>query len=159
MAASALTPISISAPGFYGLNSQEGAVAVGENFALVADNAVIDTYGRIGARKGYNVFSDTDAADTVQCIHEHVNQDGTTELFFAGGNKFYSVDVDGVVTEEYTHAGSGVNGNWQAMSFNNDAYFFEEGQNPVVNDVGTGWATLNSYSTMPTGVTTAGVGL
>ena len=159
--AAPLSPVSIAAPGFYGLNTQDSSVSVGQNFALVADNAVIDSYGRVGARKGYEVFSDTDSSDIIYCIHEHVNRDGTTALYASGGANFYSIDeTTGAVTSEYTDATSPAEGNWQAMSFNNSIYFFRENQGPIVNEVGgSGWAELTSYSTMPTGVTTAGVGL
>jgi hypothetical protein len=57
MAASPLTPVSLAAPGFFGLNTQEASVNVQQNFALIANNAVIDTYGRVGARKGYTTLS------------------------------------------------------------------------------------------------------
>lgn len=161
MAASPLSPVSIVAPGFFGLNTQEASVNVQQNFALVANNAVIDTYGRVGARKGYTTFSDTDADDVVYCIHEHVNKDGTTELYYAGGDTFYSLAADGVVTSEYTDAAPPDDANWQPLSFNGDVYFFHEGHMPIVNKLvgGTGWGDLSSFSAMPSGVTQAGVGL
>ena len=46
--------ISIAAPGFYGLNTQESSVALSSGFALEAYNCVIDRYGRIGARRGWS---------------------------------------------------------------------------------------------------------
>lgn len=161
MAASPLTPVSIVAPGFFGLNTQEASVGVAQNFALVADNAVIDSYGRVGARKGYTVFSDTDAADIVYCIHEHVNKDATTTLYGVGGASFFSVAADGTVTSEYTDTSSPTDGNWQAVSFNGNPYFFHEGQMPILKDItgATGWVEMSSFSAMPASVTTAGVGL
>ena len=120
MAASPLTPVSIVAPGFYGLNTQEASVSLQQNFALIADNAVIDSYGRIGARKGYTTTSTSDAANTIYCIHEHVNKDASSTIYFAAGDKFYSMAVDGTVTTEYTDPTPASDGNWQAMSFNGD---------------------------------------
>jgi len=161
MAASPLTPVSIVAPGFFGLNTQEASVNVQQNFALVANNAVIDSYGRVGARKGYTTLSDVDANDIVYCIHEHVNKDGSTEIFFAGGDRFYNMDADGTTTTAYTDGAPPADANWQPMSFNGDAYFFHEGHMPIVNDIvgGTGWVDLSSFSAMPPSVTQAGVGL
>lgn len=161
MAASPLSPVSIAAPGFFGLNTQESSVNIKQNFALVANNAVIDTYGRIGARKGYFTFSDTDAADTIYCIHEHVNKNGTTIVYFAGGDTFYSLATNGVVTVEHTDPSPPSNSNWQAVSFNGNAYFFHENHMPVVNDLtgATGWVDMSSFGAMPTGVTQAGIGL
>lgn len=47
-----LQSIAIQAPGFFGLNTQDSPTSLSEQFALVADNCVIDQFGRIGARKG-----------------------------------------------------------------------------------------------------------
>lgn len=161
MAASPLSPVSIVAPGFFGLNTQEASVNVQQNFALVANNAVIDTYGRVGARKGYSTLSTADAADVIYCIHEHVKKDGTTTTYFAGGNTFYSLAADGTVTTEYVDASPPADANWQAMSFNGNPYFFHEGHMPVVNDItgATGWVDMSSFGAMPPSVTTVGVGL
>ena len=46
--------ITVSAPGFYGLNTQDSPVGLDPAFASVADNCVIDKQGRIGTRKGYS---------------------------------------------------------------------------------------------------------
>lgn len=161
MAASPLTPVSIVAPGFFGLNTQEASVSLQQNFALTADNAVIDSYGRIGARKGYTTTSTSDASDTIYCIHEHVNKDSTTSIYFVGGSVFYSMAIDGTVTSEYTDPSPASDANWQALSFNGDVYFFHEGHTPVVNDIvgATGWQYMSALGTMPSGITQAGVGL
>jgi len=161
MAASPLTPVSLAAPGFFGLNTQEASVNVQQNFALVANNAVIDTYGRVGARKGYSTLSDTNAADTVYCIHEHINKDGTSQVYFVGGDEIYTMATDGTVALDHSIASTPADSNWQPLSFNGNVYLFHEGEDPVVNDIvgATGWDTLSSYGDMPTGVTEAGVGL
>jgi len=44
---------AISAPGFYGLNTQDSSLDLASGYALTATNCVIDQYGRIGARKGW----------------------------------------------------------------------------------------------------------
>ena len=48
-----LQNITIAAPGFAGLNTQDSPIGVDPSFAAVADNCVIDQLGRIGARKGW----------------------------------------------------------------------------------------------------------
>ena len=161
MAASPLTPVSLAAPGFFGLNTQEASVNVQQNFALVANNAVIDTYGRVGARKGYSTLSDTNAADTIYCIHEHINKDGTSQIYFVGGDEIYTMATNGTVALDHSIASTPADSNWQPLSFNGNVYLFHEGEDPVVNDIvgATGWDTLSSYSAMPSGVTEAGVGL
>ena len=161
MAASPLTPVSLAAPGFFGLNTQEASVNVQQNFALVANNAVIDSYGRVGARKGFSTLSDADAADVIYCVHEHINKDGTEQIYFVGGNQIYTMAVDGTAASVHTIASPPDDSNWQPLSFNGNMYLFHEGKDPLVNDIvgATGWDVLSSYSAMPTGVTQAGVGL
>ena len=43
--------ITVSAPGFQGLNTEDSPLQQDPGFALVADNAVVDKFGRIGSRK------------------------------------------------------------------------------------------------------------
>jgi hypothetical protein len=161
MAASPLTPVSLAAPGFFGLNTQEASVNVQQNFALIANNAVIDTYGRVGARKGYTTLSDADADDIIYCVHEHINKDGTEQVYFVGGSQIYTMATDGTTASDHTIASPPADSNWQPLSFNGNMYLFHEGVDPLVNDIvgATGWNTLSSFSAMPTGVTQAGVGL
>ncbi len=42
-----LQSISVVAPGFSGLNTQDSSVSLPNSFSLAADNCVIDKYGRI----------------------------------------------------------------------------------------------------------------
>ena len=53
-----LRNITISAPGFAGINTQDSPISIGEQFCLVAENAIIDQFGRIAARKGYELKTD-----------------------------------------------------------------------------------------------------
>ena len=45
--------ITVSAPGFQGLNTEDSPFQQDPSFCLVADNAVVDKAGRIGARKAW----------------------------------------------------------------------------------------------------------
>ena len=44
---------SVTAPGFFGLNTQDSSLDLQQGWSLVANNAVIDKFGRVGARKGW----------------------------------------------------------------------------------------------------------
>ena len=57
-----LQNLSVAAPAFYGINTQDSPVGLSPNFAKIADNCVVDTNGRIGARNGYNVLTTNGAA-------------------------------------------------------------------------------------------------
>lgn len=51
--------ISLTAPGFFGLNLEDAPIDIDQRFALRADNAVIDRFGRLGARKGLKPLLDS----------------------------------------------------------------------------------------------------
>ena len=64
-----LQTYSLTAPGFQGLNTQESPLDLSLGYALVAQNAIIDQYGRIGSRKGYakvNLYPIPDGAYTIK---------------------------------------------------------------------------------------------
>ena len=77
---------SISAPGFFGLNTQDSPLDLAAGFALVATNCVIDRYGRVGSRKGWtkvNSSSGNLGANAPAVIHELVQTDGSLTVLFA----------------------------------------------------------------------------
>lgn len=87
-----LQKVSIAAPGFYGLNTQESPSGLNPSFALEATNCVIDKFGRIGARKGHVRLNATSAdlgSNNVEFIFELVKEDGN-EVLSGGNNKLFS---------------------------------------------------------------------
>ena len=48
-----LKPVTVVAPGFFGLNTQDSSVTLPKEYALKAENAVIDQFGRIASRRGW----------------------------------------------------------------------------------------------------------
>jgi hypothetical protein len=57
--AGALKTTSITAPGFMGLNTQDSGVTLESGYATVANNCIIDKYGRLGARKGWDLLTES----------------------------------------------------------------------------------------------------
>ena len=55
-----LQSITITSPGFAGINTQDAPLAQEPSFAAVADNCIIDKEGRIAARKGYDLLNGND---------------------------------------------------------------------------------------------------
>ncbi len=144
---------SISAPGFYGLNTQDSPLDLGQGYALVATNCIIDQYGRIGARKGWsrvNSSSGNLGANDVKVIHELVQADGTLTVLFAGNNKLFKLGASNVVTE-LTYGGGGTAptitaSNWQCASLNGITYFFQSGYNPLIYDPAVSTTTYRRVS-------------
>jgi hypothetical protein len=87
-----LTKVSVAAPGFFGLNTQESPSGLNPSFALEATNCIIDKYGRVGARKGYARLNSTSAdlgANNVEFMFELVKEDGNV-ILSGGNNKLFS---------------------------------------------------------------------
>jgi hypothetical protein len=151
--ASALQSYSLSAPGFYGLNTEDSPLDLGAGFALVATNCILDQYGRIGARKGWsrvNPSSGNLGANDVGVIHELVQTDGTLTVLFAGNNKIFKLGTSNAVTE-LTYGGGGTAptitaSNWQTASLNGIAYFFQTGHDPLIYDPAVSTTTYRRVS-------------
>lgn len=129
-----LQNISIAAPGFFGLNTQDSPVDQPPRFASVAQNCIIDQYGRIGARKGYSyVTSNYTALGSgagITAIHEYTKTDGTSLTLSAGNNKIFTGTttlVDATPTS-YTISAN----NWKIVELNQHVYFFQRGYEPLV---------------------------
>ena len=132
---------AISAPGFFGLNTQDSPLDLASGFALTATNCIIDQYGRIGARKGWsrvNSSSGNLGANDVGVIHELVQADGTLTVLFAGNNKLFKLSSTNTV-DELTYGGGGTAptitaSNWSCASLNGITYFFQSGHDPLIFD-------------------------
>jgi len=129
---------SIAAPAFYGLNTQESGVTLQEGFALQADNCVIDKYGRLGARKGWQTRSNakdgsTGANANVNLIGVSNFKDvvGVDTLLSFSVNKFYK-GLTNLVTLTPSTTDTIAAGNWQAATLNDHHYFFQRGYLPLV---------------------------
>ena len=136
-----LQTAAISAPGFFGLNTQDSPLDLASGFALVATNCIIDQYGRIGSRKGWsrvNSSSGNLGANNVGVIHELVQANGTITVLFAGNNKLFKLDGSNAVVE-LTYGGGGTAptitaNNWACASLNGITYFFQAGHDPLIFD-------------------------
>ena len=144
---------SISAPGFYGLNTQDSPLDLASGFALVASNCVIDQYGRVGARKGYTLVNSSSGnlgSNDVTVIHELVQTDGTLTVLFAGNNKLFKLGTSNAVTE-LTYGGGGSAptisaSNWHCASLNGITYFFQSGHDPLIYDPAVSTTTYRRVS-------------
>ena len=118
-----LQATSITAPGYFGLNTQDSGVDMSSSFALIARNAVIDRYGRIGARKGWKYKTTTGGtSSTPEAMIEFDNHDGTYTIISAGNNKLFTGETTmtevfvrnttNTANQTYTITGN----NWQFAS-------------------------------------------
>jgi len=132
--------IYIGAPGFKGLNTQDSPVTQDPAFASIAENAVIDKFGRIAARKGLKKITTSatplGSSDGIETIFEYVKRDGTKIVFSAGNNKIFTGTT--TLTEVTLPGGYSITANnWKIVSFNNDIYFFQRGHAALVSVAGS----------------------
>ena len=135
-----LQSITIAAPGFYGLNTQDSPVDQQPRFASIAQNCVIDSYGRIGTRKGY-VYTTTNstamgAGDGITAIYEYTKSDNTQVTLSAGTGKIFTgtTTLVDVTPGSYTINAN----NWKLVELNEHVYFFQRSHEPLVYAQSTG---------------------
>lgn len=101
-----LQNITIKAPGFAGINTQDSPIGLDTSFAREADNCIIDQFGRIGARKG-TVSSVTQTAT-------FTGNNSTTDFAYPShiaSASDLTVTVDGEATTDFTVSATGNTGN------------------------------------------------
>ena len=138
-----LQSINLVAPAFKGVNTEDSPIAQDPSFADIADNAVIDKRGRIAARKGIDVITTNKTAlgtDYVHKIHYFYDDAGNEVVFSAGNNKIMTgtTTLTDVTPAAYTITAN----NWKIVNFNDKAYFFQRGYDPLVYDNATGLRTF-----------------
>ena len=144
--AAELKSVSLLAPGFFGLNTQDSSLGLPKEFSLRADNAVIDQYGRIASRKGWDNLNTSSgfAGTEPTMLYEIVKKAGTTELASIGDNKIYT----GTTTLTLKYTGSSWTAqNWKAVSFNDHTYFFQRAHDPIMYDhAGNTWTLMSAHA-------------
>jgi hypothetical protein len=132
-----ILPYAITAPGFYGLNTQDSSLDLASGYALIANNCVIDQYGRVGARKGWtanNTASGSLGSEPIKAIGELIDLAGNSYVICAGNNKLFK--LVGSTLTELTYGGGGTAptitaSNWQMASLDGGLYLFQEGYDPL----------------------------
>ena len=133
-----LQSASIAAPGFFGLNTQESSITLAAGFALQADNCVIDKYGRLGARKGWQLLSDGHTGVNLLGAHEFLDINGTRYFGAWSNDSFYIVDGSTLTAVPYVGGSPITSGNWQAATLNDAAFLFQRDHKPIYFNPTTG---------------------
>ena len=154
-----IVPINLTTPGFFGLNTEAEATALGPEWATKLTNVVFDSAGRISTRKGFSSGTTTPVAGIVKRIHEYIKADGTVELIS-------STDADifkGITTPTSVEGTLAIaEGNINFVNFNDKCIALGTGtsSNPSVY-TGTGnftTITVNSGTAPTSGIGTAAFG-
>lgn len=142
-----LQNITITAPGFAGVNTQDAPLAQDPSFCSVADNCVIDKQGRIAARKGTSLL--TTNADPIlgssagiKAIKEFNDDSGASVVFSVGNNLIFTgtTTLVDVTPAAYTITSD----DWKIVHLNEHIYFFQSGYAPLVYSTHAGVVELVS---------------
>jgi len=146
--------ITIAAPGFKGLNTEDSPVGLDPAFAAVAENTVIDKFGRIGARKGRNLLTASatilGSSLGIEAMIEHKDTAGVKTVFSAGNNLIFSGTT--TLVDETPAAYTITTNNWKMVNFNYHCYFFQRGYEPLVYSDHVGAVTAMTAHPHATGV-------
>jgi len=140
--------ITLVAPAFKGINTEDSPLAQDPSFAESADNAIIDKRGRIAARKGLSVLT-TDKTElgtgNLRAIKEFRDNLGNTKIFSVGNNKILSGTT--VLADETPGSYTITSDNWKIVNFNDNVYFFQRGYEPLVyNNTGGAVVKLSTVA-------------
>jgi hypothetical protein len=130
-----LQQVTIAAPGFAGINTQDAPITQDPSFASVADNCVIDKQGRVSSRSGYDLLTTNGGAvlgssPGIEAVHQFRDGSGNTKIFSAGNSKIFSGTT--TLVDETPGSYTISDDNWKIISFNDKAYFFQRGHEPLV---------------------------
>ncbi len=126
-----LVTASLVAPAFLGLNTQESSVANDPRFALEANNCVIDEFGRLGARKGWSYRTTSGGTSTnLLGMHPFLDITGVNTLVSWSVDTFYT-GLATLTERTPTTTDTITAGNWQGVTLNDRAYFFQRGYKPL----------------------------
>ena len=132
-------PTSVSAPAFFGLNSQRKADILPFTWATKADNCVIDDSGRIAARKGSQRQHSTaiTSSPDVKSEFEYIDASGNKLIILTAGNAIYKL-VSGALTDISGSITTPSADNWKFQNFNGKCIGFQSGHSPIVISSVTG---------------------
>lgn len=133
-----LRNITIQAPAFAGINTEDSPVGIDQSFAEQANNCVIDKFGRVGSRKGSNKLTTTDPSSLlgssrgIEFVFEGYDRAGDKTIISAGNNKIFTGTT--TLVDKTSSITTPTGNNWKAVNFNDDTYLFQRGHTPVMMD-------------------------
>lgn len=139
--------LNIAAPALKGLNTQDSPLSGDFQFASVADNVVFDQYGRLGSRLGLSTLTSDNtplAGDKPHVIHEYEDANGNLEVLSIGNNKVFkgTTTLTDITPAAYTIT----NQHFYCVNFNDKAYMFCQGHEPLVYDTASGLQKMTSIA-------------
>lgn len=156
-----LKNLTVAAPAFKGMNTEDSPLTLGPEWASIAHNCVFDASGRMAARKGHSVITTDNTAigsSQLEVIHEHITKDGTKIVVSCGNNKIFTGTA--TLTDVTPVAATITANDWQVVSLNDDCFLFQAGHDPIVYDHSTTtWSLVSAHPSYSGTVPVADVAL
>lgn len=148
----ALSSVTFPSPGFLGLNKQQAQVPGTPEWATEAKNAVVDSAGRIAARKGYTNLTATpiSGTPTIQALHEYSTNSGVTSLVAGANSKLWESTDDGSTWIDRTGALVISGSKFQFVNFNGKVIACQAGHSLAVKTSGDFALIVATSGTVPT---------
>ena len=144
-----LQNITVAAPGFYGLNTEDSPIGGNPSFASIADNCVIDKLGRIGAREGWEEVSTNGSSVLgtsrgIETVYEYIDSSGDKYILSAGNNKIFTgtTTLTDATPAGYTPTAN----NWKVVTLNDHVYLFQRDHEYVLGSDHEGSFVLEEHS-------------
>lgn len=147
-----LAPLTVQAPGFMGLNTQQAGSILPPGWATKLDNFVFDDVARIASRQGTQQVNGTVITNTpvVRATHEYIDASGNIVHIVAGDNKIWK-EVAGTMTDVSGTITTPTADNWKFVNFNGWCVGFQSGHAPIVATSATTPAFADSGGTQYNG--------
>ncbi len=128
-----LVPLTVAAPGYFGLNTQQSGSVLPPGWATILQNAVFDEEGRMACRHGSQQINATEISGfpTVEVVHEYIDNTGLKVNILAADNKIFK-EVAGTITDVSGTITTPTANNWQFVNFNGWCVGFQENHAPIV---------------------------
>ena len=146
--AKALTPLSVIAPGAYGINTKSSSLEIGPQWATTARNAIVANTGVLAARKGWQAQNSTQIAGgaDIKVLHEYIDSGEQSRIISTADNKIFEgtvsiTDVTGTITTPTSD-------NWKFVNFNGKCVGVQSGHSPIVKSDGGDFSDI-SFDTAP----------
>lgn len=144
--------LDLVAPGSRGINLEQQSSVLPVQWATEAQNAVIDSNGRLAARLGFTNQTTTPISGSkpIKTLFEHRTGAGgvTTILAWDGG---ISTSLTNPSGSDISGAVTNTNGRWKFVNFNDKCIGFQAGQKLIVRTSGNFATVVESSGTAPTG--------
>ena len=140
----ALIPVTLQAPGFLGLNTQDSAIGIDFQWGLVADNCVFDDTGRISARKGFNKITSSAVTGDIEQVFEYKESATSKRIISSANAKLY----EGTTTlTEKQGSLTPTNNDWKFLDFKNKCLAWQAGEEPITKTGSGNFTTIQAGHT------------